>query len=85
MITGPTGVGKSWIDCELGHQACRQEYSVLYTRLSLLLEDLRLAQAQGIYGKRLAKLKALNLLILDDWGLDRLNTEQRRMVLALIE
>jgi DNA replication protein DnaC len=59
VITGPTGVGKSWIDCELGHQACRQEYSVLYTRL--------------------------NLLILDDWGLDRLNTEQRRMVLALIE
>jgi DNA replication protein DnaC len=85
VITGPTGIGKSWIACALGHQACRQEYSVLYTRLSLLLEDLRLAQAQGTYRKRLAKLKALSLLILDDWGLDRLNTEQRRMMLDLVE
>ena len=85
VITGPTGVGKSWIACALGHQACRQEYSVLYTRLSMLLEDLRLAQAKGDYGKRLAKLKVLSLLVLDDWGLDRLNTEQRRMVLDLVE
>lgn len=85
VMTGPTGIGKSWIACALGHQACRLEYSVLYTRLSLLLEDLRLAQAQGTYRKRLAKLKVLSLLILDDWGLDRLNTEQRRMMLDLVE
>lgn len=85
LITGPTGIGKSWIACALGHQACRQEYSVLYTRSSLFLEDLRLAQAQGTYRKRLAKIKVLNLLILDDWGLERLNTDQRRMVLDIIE
>lgn len=85
LITGPTGVGKSWIACALGHQACRQEFSVLYIRVSGLLEELRLAQAQGLYPKRLAKLKTINLLILDDWGLDRLNTEQRRMVLDLVE
>lgn len=85
MITGPTGTGKSWLACALGQQACRMGLSVLYTRLSRLLEELRLAHVDGSYAKILARLLKVDLLILDDWGLERLTQDQRRDILEIIE
>lgn len=85
LATGPTGTGKSWLACALGRQACRMGYSVLYTRLSRLLEELRLARVDGSYAKILARLSKIDLLILDDWGLERLTQDQRRDTLEIIE
>jgi DNA replication protein DnaC len=85
LMTGPTGIGKSWIACALGHQACRLGFSVFYTRLPRLLEDLRLSRLDGSYTKALQKLARIDLLILDDWGLERFTAEQRRDLLEVVE
>ena len=85
FITGPTGIGKSWLACALGHQACRLGFSVYYIRLTRLLDELKLARVDGSYMKTLAKYLKIDLLILDDWGLERLSQEQRRDVLELID
>jgi DNA replication protein DnaC len=69
LITGPTGVGKSWIACALGHKACRDGKSVLYQRVPRLFEALALARGDGCYGRMLKGLARVQLLILDDWGL----------------
>ena len=70
LITGPTGCGKSWLACALGNQACRQGLSVRYIRVAKLLEELRIAHADGTYVKLLNQLAKQELLILDDFGLD---------------
>jgi len=85
ILTGPTGLGKSWVACAFGHQACRLGLSVLYVRTSKLWEETRLARASGAYAKLLTKLAKIDLLILDDWGLERLTAEQRRDLLDLGE
>jgi hypothetical protein len=72
LITGPTGVGKSWIACALGHKACRDNRSVLYHRLPRLFEALALARGDGRCARLLKTLSRVDLLILDDWGLPRL-------------
>ena len=68
LITGPTGVGKSFIACALAHQACREGHTVLYFRLPRLFAELAVAKADGRYPKLLNKL-ARTHLVLDDWGL----------------
>ena len=80
-----TGVGKSWIACALGHKACRDDRSVLYHRLPRLLEALALARGDGRYGRLLARLARVELLILDDWGLAPLTAEQRRDLLEIVD
>lgn len=85
FITGPTGCGKSWLACALGQQACRQGLSVRYIRVARLLEDLRIAHADGSYTKLLNQLAKIELLILDDFGLDQLNQADRRDILEIIE
>jgi len=85
LITGPTGVGKTYLACALGHQACRTGYSTLYLRIPRLFEDLLLAKGTGRYAKMLASLAKIDLLILDDWGLSTLTEEQRRDFLEIIE
>jgi len=55
IATGATGLGKSWIACALGNQACRQGFSALYTRFSRLVEELRIAHGDGSFGRRLAQ------------------------------
>jgi DNA replication protein DnaC len=72
LITGPTGVGKSWIACALGHKACRDNRSVLYHRLPRLFEALALARGDGRYARLLKTLSRVDLLILDDWASLRL-------------
>lgn len=85
LITGPTGIGKTWLACALGHQACREGYTVLYLRLPRLLQELPMAKGDGRYLKLMASLAKTALLILDDWGLTPLSDENRRDVLELLE
>jgi DNA replication protein DnaC len=85
LITGPAGVGKSWIACALSQQACRLGFSVRYLRLPRLLEDLAIARADGTYSKLLASLARINLLLIDDWALAPLNAEARRDLLEIFD
>ncbi|MGH7713277.1 MAG: IS21-like element helper ATPase IstB [Gemmatimonadaceae bacterium] len=85
LLTGPTGTGKSWLACALGHSACRQGHPVRYARLPRLLGDLALARGDGSYGKLLHQLGKTDLLILDDWGLAALGDRERRDLLEVIE
>jgi len=85
LITGPTGVGKTWIACALAHKACREGFSARYLRLPRLLEELGIARADGRYPKLLAELARTDLLVLDDWGLTPLNDEQRRDLLEILD
>src|SRR3954451_5998283 len=85
LVIGPTGVGKSWIACALGHNACRDNRSVLYHRVPRLFEALALARGDGRYGRLLKTLGRVQLLILDDWGLSVLSPSERRDLLEIIE
>jgi DNA replication protein DnaC len=85
LITGPTGVGKTWIACALAQKACREGYSAHYLRLPRLLETLAIAKGDGSYAKQLATLAKLDVLILDDWGLTTLTADQRRDLLEILE
>jgi DNA replication protein DnaC len=85
LITGPTGVGKTWIACALGHRACRDNRSVLYQRVPRMLEGLGLARGDGRYARMLKSLARVQVLILDDWGLTPLAAEQRRDLLEIID
>jgi len=85
LITGPTGCGKSWLACALGNQACRQGLSVRYIRVAKLLEELRIAHADGTYVKLLNQLAKQELLILDDFGLDTSLPSDQRDLLEIIE
>ena len=85
LIIGPTGVGKSWIACALGHKACRDDRSVLYQRLPRLLDALTLAHGDGRHDRLLKCLARVELLILDDWGLTPMNAERRRDLLEIME
>jgi DNA replication protein DnaC len=85
LITGATGTGKTWIACALGHKACRDNRSVLYHRLPRLFEALALARGDGRYARVLKALSRVDLLILDDWGLAPLTTEQRRDLLEVVD
>jgi DNA replication protein DnaC len=78
VIGGPTGVGKSWLACALGHKACREGYSVLYKRAPRLFADLATARGEGRLPRMLATLERTRLLIIDDWGPEPLTAEQRQ-------
>jgi DNA replication protein DnaC len=73
LVTGPTGVGKSWLACAIGHKACRDNRSVLYHRVPKLFADLALAGGRT------------DLLILDDWGLEPLDAAARHDLLEILE
>lgn len=85
LITGPTGVGKTWIACALAHKACRDGYTVLYHRLPRLLEELSIAHADGRFPKLMRSFARTDLIVLDDWGLAKLTDLQRRDLLELID
>ena len=85
LITGPCGVGKSWLACALGHKACRENLAVGYHRTPRLFAALALARADGRYARALRALARLDLLILDDWGPEPLDAEQRRDLLEIVE
>jgi DNA replication protein DnaC len=85
IIVGPSGVGKSWLACALGHRACRDNLSVLYQRIPRLFSDLALARGDGRYARLMRALGGVKLLILDDWGLEPLTAEQRHDMLEIVE
>jgi DNA replication protein DnaC len=85
LVLGPTGVGKTFLACALGHQAAREGFSVLYRRLPHLLDDLAIARVAGRHRRLFGKLARTRLLILDDWALARLTAEQRRDLMEVID
>ena len=85
LITGPTGVGKSYLACAFAQKACREGHSALYLRISKLFEDLALAKGDGRYLKLLGTIAKTDLLVLDDFGLSPLNQEQRHDLLEILE
>ena len=76
IITGPTGVGKSYLACALAHQACRERFRALYFYAPKLFRDLNLAQADGSLIRLLKRLARVDLLVIDDWGMTPLTPEQ---------
>jgi len=85
VIGGPTGVGKSWLACALGHKACREGFSVLYKRAPRLFADLATARSEGRLSRMLSALERTRLLIIDDWGPEPLTAEQRRDLLEIVD
>jgi DNA replication protein DnaC len=85
VITGPTGVGKSYLASALGHKACRDSRSVLYQRIPKLFGDLALARGDGRYARLLRALGGVQVLILDDWGLEPLTADARHDLLEILE
>ena len=85
VISGPTGVGKSWLACALGHKACREGFSVLYRRAPRLFAELATARGEGRLPRMLAMLERTRLLIIDDWGPEPLTAEQRRDLLEIVD
>lgn len=85
LITGPCGCGKTYLACTLGHQACLKQYSVKYYRLSRLFMTLNQAKADGTYVKLLQTLSKINLLAIDDWGLEALNPAQRNDLMEIFD
>jgi DNA replication protein DnaC len=85
LVTGPCGVGKSWLSCALAHKACRDGYAVYYARAPRLFADLELAHGDGRFARLFRMLVKVDLLILDDWGPDRLTASQRRDLMEIVE
>ncbi len=85
LITGPAGVGKTWLACALAHKACRDGHRARYHRLPRLLQELPIAKADGRYPKLLRECAKPDLLILDDWGLINLNDDSRRDLLEILD
>jgi DNA replication protein DnaC len=84
-ITGPTGSGKTWLACALGNQTCRQGLSVRYFRLPRLFEMLRIAHGDGSYPRLMNQLAKTDLIILDDWGIQKIAPAQRNDLMEVIE
>lgn len=85
LVTGKCGVGKSWLSCALAQKACRDGYTVHYARVPRLFADLELAHGDGRFARLFRTLTKVDLLILDDWGPDRLNPSQRRDLMEIVE
>jgi DNA replication protein DnaC len=85
LITGATGVGKTWFACAFGNAAVRQGLSVLYSRMPRMFEELKVAHGDGSYAKHLQQFANIDLLILDDWGLKPLCAQERHDLFEIIE
>ena len=85
LLTGPCGSGKTYLACAIGHNACLHGLSVRYYRLSRLLLELTQARADGSYRQTLKRLARSELLILDDWGLEPLQSVARHDLLEIMD
>ena len=85
LLTGPCGCGKTYLACALAHTACLKGYRTRYYRLSRLMLELTQAKADGTYSKALQQLTKLDMLILDDWGLEPLKAAQRNDLMEIMD
>jgi DNA replication protein DnaC len=85
LITGSTGVGKSYIATALGYQGCIEGYRVMYFNTTKLFAKLKMAKAEGSYLKEIAKIERQHLIILDDFGLQPMDNQNRLAFLEIIE
>ena len=85
IITGPTGVGKTYLTCALANRACRMGFSAFYIRIPKLFQELTIARADGSYPKIMKKLTKTRVLVLDDLGLAPMTAPERKDLLEVIE
>lgn len=85
IITGSTGIGKSFLASAIGHQACSLGYRVLYQHNTKLFARMKIAKADGTYLKELAKIEKQHLLLIDDFGLQPLDAQSRSTLMEIIE
>mgnify|MGYP001325572743 FL=1 len=85
LITGATGVGKTWLACALAQQAARSGFTVLYVRAPRLLEELRVAHGDGSFARRLAQLARIDLLAIDDFAIAPVSAAERNDLLELLD
>ena len=85
LITGPTGCGKTYLGCVLANQACRQGFNVRYFRMSRMMESLSIAHGDGRFSKLVQQLAKADVLVIDDWGLEKLSMSQRNDLLDVME
>ncbi len=85
LLIGPTGTGKTYLACALAHKACLEGYTTKYLRLPRLFQELLLAKGDGRYHKLIGQFAKTDLLILDDWGLNKFTDDQRRDLLEILD
>ena len=85
ILTGATGVGKSWLATALAHKACRDGYTSYYARASQLFRELALAHADGSFGRLLRRLALTDVLVIDDWAMAPLTETERRDFLEICD
>jgi DNA replication protein DnaC len=85
LITGATGAGKSFVASALGHQGCQLGYKTLYFNTQKLFSKLKMLKADGSYGREIGRIEKYDLLILDDFGLQVLDSTARMILLEIIE
>jgi DNA replication protein DnaC len=85
LITGSTGIGKSFIASAIGNQACTLGYKVLYSNTAKLFSKLKMAKADGSYVREITKIERLDLLILDDFGLQQMDNHSRSILMEIVE
>ena len=85
ILSGPTGIGKTYLACAFARQACRFNYPVKYFRLSKLIEQIKISRANGSYSKFLSQLLKISVLIIDDWGIEPLDESVCNTLLEIID
>ena len=85
LITGPTGIGKSFLACAFVERACRRGFTARYVRMSRLLHEIAIGRGDGSYTRLLTRLAKLDLLAIDDWMLAPLRDAERRDLVEVIE
>ena len=85
LITGATGLGKTWLGCALAQQAARSGFSVLYVRAPRLLDELHVAHGDGSFGRRLAQLARIDVLLIDDFAIAPISASERNDLLELLD